>query len=100
MNLFRQRKNAQITNAYRNIIMGGLKYNASLINKGQQQLTNIFADVMEHNANQLPHLLFIPDIRSLREEAMKAVYPGYRIATENKKLIGEKMKIRLALGLD
>ena len=100
MNLFRQRKNAQITNAYRNIIMGGMKYNAALINKGQQQLTNIFADVMEYNADQPPHLLFLPDIRSLREEAMKAVYPGYRIATENKKLIGEKMKIRMALGLD
>ena len=100
MNLFRQRKNAQITNAFRNIIIGGMKYDADLINEGQQKLADIFADVMEHNANQLPHLLFIPDMRSLRSEAMKAVYPGYRIATENKKLIGEKMKIRLALGLD
>jgi hypothetical protein len=100
MNLFRQRKNAQISNAYRDIILGGLKYDADLINEGQQKLADIFADVMEHNANQLPHLLYIPDIRSLRNEAMKAIYPGYRIATENKKLIGEKMKIRLALGLD
>jgi len=100
MNLFRQRKNAQISNAYRDIIIGGMKYDADLINEGQQKLADIFADVMEHNANQLPHLLFIPDIRSLRNEAMKAVYPGYRIATENKKLVGEKRKVRLALGLD
>tara|TARA_Y100000310_G_scaffold211083_1_gene211815 strand:+ start:5 stop:4870 length:4866 start_codon:yes stop_codon:yes gene_type:complete len=99
MNLFRQRKNAQISNAYRDIIIGGMKYDADLINEGQQKLADIFADVMEHNANQLPHLLFIPDIRSLRNEAMKAVYPGYRIATENKKLVGEKRKVRLALGL-
>jgi hypothetical protein len=100
MNLFRQRKNAQISNAYRDIIIGGMKYDADLINEGQQKLADIFADVMEHNANQLPHLLYIPDMRSLRLEAMKAVYPGYRIATENKKLVGEKMKIRLALGLN
>ena len=100
MNLFRQRKNAQISNAFRDIIIGGMKYDADLINEGQQKLADIFADVMEHNANQLPHLLYIPDMRSLRNEAMKAVYPGYRIATENKKLVGEKMKIRLALGLD
>ena len=55
---------------------------------------------MEYNANQPPHLIYVPDLRSLFQEALKAEHPEYRIATTNKKLIGEKMKIRMALGLD
>jgi hypothetical protein len=100
MNLFRQRKNAQITNAYRDIIMGGMKYDASMINKGEQKIADIIADVMEYNANQPPHLIYVPDLGSLFQEALKAVHPEYRIGTTNKKLIGEKRKLRMALGLD
>jgi hypothetical protein len=100
MNLFRQRKNAQITNAYRDIIIGGMKYDASMINEGEQKIADIIADVMEYNANQPPHLIYVPDLGSLFQEALKAVHPEYRIGTTNKKLIGEKRKLRMALGLD
>ena len=100
MNLFRQRKNAQITNAYRDIIMGGMKYDASMINEGEQKIADIIIDVMEYNANQPPHLIYVPDLGSLFQEALKAVHPEYRIGATNKKLIGEKMQIRMALGLD
>ena len=100
MSLFKQRKNAQITNAYRDIIIGGMKYDADMINEGEQKISEIIIDVMEYNANQPPHLIYVPDLRSLFQEALKAVHPGYRIGTTNKKLIGEKMKIRMALGLD
>ena len=100
MSLFRQRKNAQITNAYRDIIMGGMKYDASMINEGEQKIADIIIDVMEYNANQPPHLIYVPDLGSLFQEALKAVHPGYRIGTTNKKLIGEKRKLRMALGLD
>jgi hypothetical protein len=100
MNLFRQRNNARITNAYRSIILGGMKYNADMINDGQKELHEIMVNVMEHNAKQPPHLLFHPDLKRLYLEAMKAVNPEYRIASTNKLLYAEKKKLRLALGLD
>jgi len=100
LNLFRQRLNARITNAYRDIIIGGMKHDGRLINEGQQALADAMADLYDHNSNNPPHLVYFPDIRSLHREALKAVYPQYRIATENKKLIGEKRKVRLSLGLD
>ena len=100
MSLFKQRKNAQITNAYRDIIIGGMKYDADMINEGEQKISEIIIDVMEYNANQPPHLIYVPDLGSLFQEALKAVHPEYRIGTTNKKLIGEKRKLRMALGLD
>jgi hypothetical protein len=100
MNLFRQRKNAQISNAYRSIIIGGMRYNADMVNEGQQELEDIMADIMDYNANKPPQLVFIPDLSRLYQEAMKAVHPEFRISQTNKKLYAEKKLIREALGLD
>ena len=100
MNLFRQRKNAQITNAYRSIILGGMKYNADMVNEGQQELEDIMADIMDYNANKPPQLVFIPDLSRLYREAMKAVHPEFRISQTNKKLYAEKKLLRQSLGLD
>jgi hypothetical protein len=100
MNLFRQRKNAQISNAYRSIIIGGMRYNADMVNEGQQELEDIMADIMDYNSNKPPQLVFIPDLSRLYQEAMKAVHPEFRISQTNKKLYTEKKLIREALGLD
>ena len=100
MNLFRQRKNAQISNAYRSIIIGGMRYNADMVNEGQQELEDIMADIMDYNSNKPPQLVFIPDLSRLYQEAMKAVHPEFRISQTNKKLYAEKKLIREALGLD
>ena len=100
MNLFRQRKNAQITNAYRSIILGGMKYDADMVNEGQQELEDIMADIMDYNANKPPQLVFIPDLSRLYQEAMKAVHPEFRISQTNKKLYAEKKLLRQSLGLD
>jgi hypothetical protein len=100
MNLFRQRKNAQITNAYRSIILGGMRYDADMVNEGQQELEDTMADIMDYNANKPPQLVFIPDLSRLYQEAMKAVHPEFRISQTNKKLYAEKKLLREALGLD
>tara|TARA_R100000687_G_C6327702_1_gene108099 strand:- start:279 stop:521 length:243 start_codon:yes stop_codon:yes gene_type:complete len=80
--------------------MGGLNHDGELMNEGQQKIADIFADLMEYNAKHPPHLQFFPDLQRLRNEALAAVYPDYRIIRRNKKFIAEKKKLRLALGLD
>ena len=100
MNLFRQRKNAQISNAYRSIIIGGMRYDADMVNEGQQELEDLMADIMDYNSNKPPQLVFIPDLSRLYQEAMKAVHPEFRISQTNKKLYAEKKLLREALGLD
>jgi len=99
-NMKRQRINARITNAYVDIIQGGLQHDGVKMNEGQQKIHDILMDLMDWNSVQPYHLQFTPDIRSLHAEAMMAVYPNYRILKSNRKLAAEKMKIRLALGLD
>ena len=91
---------AQITNAYRSIILGGMKYDADMVNEGQQELEDIMADIMDYNANKPPQLVFIPDLSRLYREAMKAVHPEFRISQTNKKLYAEKKLLRQSLGLD
>jgi hypothetical protein len=99
-NMKRQRINSRITNAYVDIIQGGLQHDGVKMNEGQQKIHDILMDLMDWNSTQPYHLQFTPDIRSLHAEAMMAVFPNYRIIKSNRKLAGEKMKIRLALGLD
>ena len=100
VNVKRQRINAKITNAYRDMYVGGLNHNGELINEAQQKLGDIFLELAEYNSRQPAHLQFFPDIRRLRNEALAAVYPQYRIMRKNKDMAAEKIKLRLALGLD
>jgi hypothetical protein len=99
-NMKRQRINSRITNAYVDIIQGGLQHDGTKINEGQQKIHDILMDLMDWNSTQPYHLQFTPDIRSLHAEAMMAVYPNYRILKSNRKLAAEKMKVRLSYGLD
>jgi hypothetical protein len=97
---FKQRMNAQITNALRNIILGGQRKDASLINDGQAEIKKLLAKIVEHNVNNPPHMVFIPDMSRLQSEALKAINPQYRIGSTNQKTVAEKMRLRKALGLD
>ena len=99
-NMKRQRINSRITNAYVDIIQGGLQHDGVKMNEGQQKIHDILMDLMDWNSTQPYHLQFTPDIKSLHAEAMMAVFPNYRIIKSNRKLAAEKMKVRLALGLD
>ena len=58
------------------------------------------AKIVEHNVNNPPHMVFIPDISRLQSEALKAINPQYRIGSTNQKTVAEKMRLRKALGLD
>jgi len=92
--------NARLTNAYVDIIQGGLQNDGGQMNKGQQQVADIIADLIEYNSKQPPHLQIQLDIKRLHQEAMMAVYPNYRLIKKNKKTYWLKKNTRLALGLD
>mgnify|MGYP003146273658 CR=1 FL=1 len=100
MNTYRQRYNSRITNALRDVIMGGMRYDANMVNEGQQEVSKLLKEIMARNADQPPHLRFIPDISGLYKQALMAINPDYRAASTNRKLYREKKNIRLALGLD
>jgi hypothetical protein len=96
----RQRINSRITNAYVDIIQGGLQHDGVKMNEGQQKIHDILMDLMDWNSTQPYHLQFTPDIRSLHAEAMMAVFPNYRLIKKNRKTYWIKKNTRLALGLD
>ena len=96
---FKKRMNARITNALRDIILGGQRRDADLINDGQSQFRELMAESVEHNLNNKPHLMYTPDMNRLRMEAIVAINPNYRLQG-NKKTIAEKIRLRKALGLD
>ena len=92
--------NARLTNAYVDIIQGGLKNDGGQMNEGQQKVADLIADLMEYNSKQPPHLQIQLDIKRLHQEAMMAVYPNYRLIKKNRKTYWIKKNTRLALGLD
>jgi hypothetical protein len=92
--------NARLTNAYVDIIQGGLQNDGGQMNEGQQQVADLIADLIEYNSKQPPHLQIQLDIKRLHQEAMMAVYPNYRLIKKNRKTYWLKKNTRLALGLD
>tara|TARA_R110000744_G_scaffold117411_5_gene219550 strand:- start:9892 stop:17496 length:7605 start_codon:yes stop_codon:yes gene_type:complete len=96
---FTKRMNAQITNALRDMILGGQRRDTKLINEGQQKIRDLMAKIIEHNKNNKPHLAFTPDMNRLRLEAISAINPNYRLMG-NKKTMMEKIKLRKSMGLD
>jgi hypothetical protein len=96
---FKKRMNARITNALRDMILGGQRKDADLINDGQSQIRELMVEIAEHNLNNKPHLMYTPDMNRLRMEAVVAINPNYRVQS-NKKTIAEKMRLRKAMGLD
>jgi len=96
---FKKRMNARITNALRDIILGGQRKDADLINDGQSQIRELMAQIVEHNLNNKPHLMYTPDMNRLRMEAIVAINPNYRLQG-NKKTILEKIRLRKSMGLD
>jgi hypothetical protein len=96
---FKKRMNARITNALRDMILGGQRRDADLINDGQSQIRELMAEIAEHNLNNKPHLMYTPDMNRLRMEAIVAINPNYRLQG-NKKTIAEKIRLRKSMGLD
>jgi len=59
----------------------------------------LMAQIVEHNLNNKPHLMYTPDMNRLRMEAIVAINPNYRLQG-NKKTILEKIRLRKSMGLD
>ena len=57
----------------------------------------LMAEIVEHNLNNKPHLMYTPDMNRLRMEAIVAINPNYRLQG-NKKTIAEKNKIKKIYG--
>ena len=98
-NVFKQRINARIENAYIKIIMGGKNRNGSLINEGQAEIQEIYKDVMKHNQNN-PTKMFIPDLNRKFDDALRAADPNYAIMKGKQETVLEKIRMREALGLN
>jgi hypothetical protein len=98
-NVFKQRINARIENAYIKIIMGGKNRNGSLINEGQAEIQEIYKDVMKHNQNN-PDKMFIPDLNRKFDDALRAADPNYAIMKGKQETVAQKLRLREALGLN
>jgi hypothetical protein len=98
-NVFKQRINARIENAYIKIIMGGKNRNGSLINEGQAEIQEIYKDVMKHNQNN-PNQMFIPDLNRKFDDALRAADPNYAIMKGKQETVAQKLRLREALGLN
>jgi hypothetical protein len=98
-NVFKQRINARIENAYIKIIMGGKNRNGNLINEGQAEIQKIYKDVMKHNQNN-PNQMFIPDLNRKFDDALRAADPNYAIMKGKQETVAQKLRLREALGLN
>lgn len=97
---YRQRINARITNAYRDIILAQKEGDTSRILKAQAEIQEITKDIMKFNSKVPPHMVFTPDLERLFDQALQAVYPNYRLEKGGIKNYNEKRNIRIRLGLD
>ena len=97
---YRQRMNARITNAYRDIILAQKEGDTSRILKAQAEIQELTKDIMKFNSKVPPHMVFTPDLERLFDQALQAVYPNYRLEKGGIKNYNEKRNIRIRLGLD
>ena len=97
---YRQRMNARITNAYRDIILAQKEGDTSRILDAQAKIQEITKDIIKFNSKVPPHMVFTPDLERLFDQALQAVYPNYRLEKGGIKNYNEKRNIRIRLGLD
>ena len=96
----RKKVNAQITNAYRDIFVGAKIGDSSLSAKGQIGLNELTRDLFAWNAKQEIENMIFPDLESLVESALEAVYNDVRIANQSGLNVQKNITQRKALGLE
>lgn len=97
---YRQKMNARITNAYRDIILAQKEGDTSRVLDAQVKIQEITKDIIKFNSKVPPHMVFTPDLERLFDQALQAVYPNYRLEKGGIKNYNEKRNIRIRLGLD
>jgi hypothetical protein len=97
---YRQKINARITNAYRDIILAQKEGDTSKILEAQAKIQELTKDIIKFNSKVPPHMVFTPDLERLFDQALQAVYPNYRLEKGGIKNYNEKRNIRIRLGLD
>ena len=95
----RQKVNAQITNAYRDIFVGNQIGNSKMVLKGQQELNDITRELFKWNNKQDISDMIFPDLNALMQQALEATYSDVRL-TKDPLNIGKNIKQRKALGLE
>jgi hypothetical protein len=96
----RQKVNAQITNAYRDIFVGSKTGNSSLSGKGQVRLNELTRALYKWNSKQDIADMIFPDLNSLVKSALEATYNDIRIANKSGLNIVKDITQRKALGLE
>ena len=95
----RQKVNAQITNAYRDIFLGNKLGDSSMVLKGQEKINEITRDLYKWNNKQdISDMIFL-DLNALVQQALEATYNDIRL-TKDPLNIGKNIKQRKALGLE
>ena len=96
----KQKVNAQITNAYRDIFVGSKIGDGSLSSKGQIRLNELTRELYKWNAKQDVADMIFPDLDRLVQSALEAVYNDIRIANTSGLNIQKNLTQRKALGLN
>ena len=99
-NTFRNKINAQITNAYVDMIQGSKNNDSDRINNAQKDLNELMIEVQNFNSTAPLSMIFFPDLDRLYDQALQSVDPAYRISKKNKEKFNEKYEMRAVLGLN
>jgi len=92
--------NAQITNAYRDIFVGAKIGNSGLSMKGQERLNELTRELWAWNNKQdIQDMIFV-DLQSLVQQAIEATYQMVRTINAGNLNIAKNLKQRKALGLN
>jgi hypothetical protein len=92
--------NAQITNAYRDILVGNKKGDSNLVLHGQQRLQDLTRKLYLWNSKQLPSDMIFVDLDRLWEEAIRASNQAYRQYKLPDNTFIKSKKFRQMYGLD
>ena len=95
----RQKVNAQITNAYRDIFVGSKIGDSALSFRGQERLNDLTRALWAWNDKQDIQNKIIPDLASLMESALEATYANIRLANAGGLTLQKNLTQRKALGL-
>jgi|TARA_R110000851_G_scaffold7719_1_gene29740 hypothetical protein len=95
----KQKVNAQITNAYRDIFVGSKIGDSSLSFKGQERLNDLTRALWAWNDKQDIENKIIPDLISLMQSALEATYADIRLTNAGGLTLQKNLTQRKALGL-
>lgn len=97
---FRIRINNLITEGYRDILIGSSTNDSSLVEQGNDKITEALEKVLIFNSKMDPTYNFMPDTDALLSEALKDIYKNYRLAEFSTGEIIRNVRDRRLLGLN